>query len=155
MEVDDFGFCVRWDVDVPITLESHMRLHGGRSFVGVTTSGCIITSPGGAALGISPMSVDVDASFYADVNAVTFKGKGGPGSTQSSITATASSHIFARYPMVFTRLEECLARYRLWLHLKMKVLNSPKQLSAIFDADAMKTYGGLFSLLLKVGVTTC
>jgi hypothetical protein len=52
--------------------------------------------------------------------------------------------------MVFSRLEECLMRYRLWLNLKLKILNSPKQLCTIFDADAMKTYGSLFSLLLKV-----
>lgn len=135
---------------MPVTLEANMRLHGGRSFVGVTCTGCVILPSTHRA----SKKDDTSASFYTDVNNIEFKGKGVPGSTASSITSTASSHIFARYPMVFTRLEECLMRYRLWLNLKLKILKSPKQLCTIFDADAMKTYGSLFSLLLKVTKNT-
>mmetsp|Transcript_5172 Transcript_5172/g.7923 ORF Transcript_5172/g.7923 Transcript_5172/m.7923 type:complete len:973 (+) Transcript_5172:207-3125(+) len=124
-----------WDVETAVTLENQMRLHGGRGFVGTVASG-------------STLPHSTPPSFYIDISAVDFRGRGAPGS--SSGGSAASAHILTRHPLLFSRLEDTLARYRYWLNLRLTALTIPTVFRTIFDPDAMKCYGSMFTLLLKV-----
>jgi hypothetical protein len=78
---------------------------------------------------------------------VDFRSKGG-GSAHSP---AASPYLSSREPLVYARLDDILTRYKFWINLKLTFTDTiPHVFCAIFDADSLKSYGSMFTFLLKV-----
>ena len=142
---------------MPLTLENHVRVRAGKCCVGVVGSGLALSqlpTAGGLSeipvpppLGSTESDVVEASSFYFDVSSLEFRCHGS-GSTQSP---AASPYLSSRYPLVYAKLDSILTRYKYWANLKMSFGDSiPSVFSALFDSESLKSYGSVFTFLMKV-----
>ena len=137
-----------------------MRVRGGKCSIGAVASGLVLTSNSSisddtcagayTAKGITePAALN---SFHFDVTALEFRSKGSGGAH----TPVASPYLSSREPLAYSRLEEIVNRYRYWIQLKLTYADTiPNVFCAIFDADSLKSYGNMFTLLMKVRLVYC
>lgn len=132
---------------MPITVESSVRVRAGKCALAVVGSGVAISQPPSAAITASPLPRDQAVTFHADITSLEFRSKG----NGSAHAPAASPQLSARDPLVYARLDDILSRYKFWTNLKLTYTDTiPGVFCAIFDADALKSYGSMFSFLFKV-----
>lgn len=129
---------VKWDLEVPLDVPSHVKCQGGQAFVSLEGSG-LIFPPRGA-----ESSASAPGSFSTRVLALDFAGKGA-----LSTYPVASASTSTRYPDTFARIQEEVDRVRAWMHMKLQ-LAFPPMFRVIFDAEAVMCYERIFSAIMKV-----
>jgi len=133
---------VKWDLEVPLDLPSHVKCQGGQAFVSLEGSG-LIFPPRGA-----ESSASAPGSFSTRVLSLDFAGKGA-----LSTYPVASASTSTRYPDTFARIQKEVDRVRAWMHMKLQ-LAFPPMFRVIFDAEAVMCYERIFSAIMKVCVLT-
>lgn len=118
----------RWDVEMQLAIDQYVKLRSGRCYAGVVTS----------SRSLPP------SSFFFDISTLHMHSKG-------SITSypVTSSYTATRHPQLTNKMEEILASYRNWIHMRIS-LQFPSIFGIIFDQEVMKSYDTMFSMLMKV-----
>ena len=143
----------RWDCECVLDLDKQLRLFGGQSNVSIVSSGLDYSplnalnskSQRGESRNESEKLKTPSGSVFFTVSAFTFSCRG----TSLSTYPVASSVTSSRYPQTFSWMESKLGQFRTWMNLRLN-FKFPSVFGVVVDADAVTTYGRIFSALIKV-----
>jgi hypothetical protein len=141
-------FQEKWDVEAEVDIGKYLRVQGqgGRSFVGAVGYGALFSD---ARKPYQTRTEDEDRIMYTGVLGTELTSFDFRSNDTLNTYPIASPFTAARFPEARSRLAEEVSRLKAWMSLGLK-LHVPPALRVLFDADALRTYERIFSLLLKV-----
>ena len=141
-----------WDLEVPLDVNMFVKLFGGQSWIGIVSSSLSFTEENNNNNNNNNNNEELPwrrqpttTRFPVLLHNYTFTSSG----NALSHLPVCTSFTSARFADTYLRMDQEVARIRMWLNIKLHV-QLPAIVKVVFDSEIMRNYERLFSLILKV-----